>query len=82
MSAVSVTKKGQVTIPVTVRKALGIVAGSKVKFTSSGSGARLEVVRGRTPSRVEVGAGMLKYHGAPVALIEADPAKLLTKKRK
>ena len=34
--AVSVTSKGQVTIPKQVREALGITPGSKVEFTGSG----------------------------------------------
>lgn len=40
MAAVSVTSKGQVTIPKKVRQALGISAGSKVEFNLDGGGAR------------------------------------------
>ena len=38
-----VTRTGQVTIPVEVRRALGIHAGSDVEFQIEGSGARLLV---------------------------------------
>ena len=43
--AVSVTSKGQVTIPKRVRDALGITPGSKVEFDVAGGGARLKLVR-------------------------------------
>lgn len=36
-----VTRKGQVTIPLEVRRALGIAAGSEVGFQLDGDGARL-----------------------------------------
>lgn len=36
-----VTQKGQVTIPLAVRDALGIRAGSDVRFELDGDGARL-----------------------------------------
>ncbi|MDP9136358.1 MAG: AbrB/MazE/SpoVT family DNA-binding domain-containing protein [Actinomycetota bacterium] len=38
-----VTQKGQVTIPLEVRKALGIRPGSDVRFEVDGDGARLKV---------------------------------------
>jgi antitoxin PrlF len=38
-----VTQKGQVTIPLEVRRALGIRAGSDVEFQIDGHGARLVV---------------------------------------
>ena len=44
MAAVSVTSKGQVTIPKRVRQALGITPGSKVQFDVDGGGARLTLV--------------------------------------
>ncbi len=38
-----VTQKGQVTIPLEVRRALGIRPGSDVRFEVDGDGARLKV---------------------------------------
>jgi AbrB family looped-hinge helix DNA binding protein len=38
-----VTQKGQVTIPLEVRRALGIRPGSNVRFEVDGDGARLKV---------------------------------------
>lgn len=61
--AVSVTSKGQVTIPKRVRDALGITPGSEVDFTVAGGGARLKLVRKHAPSRIEDSAAILKYKG-------------------
>jgi antitoxin PrlF len=61
--AVSVTSKGQVTIPKRVREALGITPGSKVEFDVVGGGARLKLVKRHTSSRVEEGAAILDYRG-------------------
>lgn len=47
-----VTQKGQVTIPLPVRRALGIQAGSDVEFELDGAGARLVVDRERTADEV------------------------------
>lgn len=61
--AVSVTSKGQVTIPKRVRDALGITPGSKVDFIITGDSARLKLFRTHPPSRIEDGAVILKYKG-------------------
>ena len=61
--AVSVTSKGQVTIPKRVRDALGITAGSKVEFDVAGGGARLKLVKRHAASRIEDGAAILNYKG-------------------
>src|SRR5260370_5188135 len=61
--AVSVTSKGQVTIPKRVRDALGITPGSKVEFDVAGGGARLKLVKRHATSRIEDGAGILGYNG-------------------
>ena len=61
--AVSVTSKGQVTIPKRVREALGITPGSKVEFDVTGGGARLKLVKKHVSSRIEEGAAILDYKG-------------------
>jgi len=48
-----VTQKGQVTIPLEVRRALGIQPGSDVEFELDGSGARLVVDSGRAQEEIE-----------------------------
>jgi antitoxin PrlF len=47
-----VTQKGQVTIPLEVRKALGIQAGSDVRFQLDDDGARLVVDGQRAASEI------------------------------
>ena len=74
MDGVSVTSKGQVTIPKKVRTALGITTGTKVAFETEGSTARLKVVRTRKASRVEDGPKILSYKGKAVTLEEMDEA--------
>ncbi len=45
MSMSNVTQKGQVTIPAEMRKALGLKAGSKVRFKRQGRRVSLEAVQ-------------------------------------
>ena len=47
-----VTQKGQVTIPLEIRRALGIRTGSDVEFELDGRGARLLVDRGRAAREI------------------------------
>jgi AbrB family looped-hinge helix DNA binding protein len=68
MGTVSVTSKGQVTIPKRVRKALGITPGSKVEFNVDGGGARLTLVKGHATSRIEDGPAILNYKGPRVPI--------------
>jgi AbrB family looped-hinge helix DNA binding protein len=51
-----VTSKGQVTIPLAVRRALGIGPGSEVEFELDELGARL--VRGETASGLKIARRM------------------------
>jgi len=82
MGTVSVTSKGQVTIPKRVRQTLGITPGSKVDFKVAGAGARLKVVRKNAPSRPQDGPNILNYKGPMIPVEEMDPARLLAKKRR
>lgn len=47
-----VTQKGQVTIPLEVRRALGIQAGTEVAFEVEARGARLVVAPGRVAAEI------------------------------
>jgi AbrB family looped-hinge helix DNA binding protein len=47
LTGVRVTRKGQVTIPLPIRRALGIEAGSEVSFELEGDGARLVAANGQ-----------------------------------
>jgi len=68
--AVSVTSKGQVTIPKRVREALGITPGSKVEFDIAGGGARLKLIKKHRSSRIEEGAAILHYEGPRIPIDE------------
>jgi antitoxin PrlF len=52
LTAVRVTQKGQVTIPLEIRKALGIHAGSDVQFQLDEHGARLVVDKQRVTREI------------------------------
>jgi AbrB family looped-hinge helix DNA binding protein len=65
---VSVTSKGQVTIPKRVRQALGITPGSKVEFDLEGGGARLKLIKSRAASRIEDGPAILNYQGPRIPI--------------
>ena len=74
MREVSVTSKGQVTIPKDMRDALGITAGMRVKIMAVGSCAQITVSRKRKPSRVEDGPKICDYHGPTLTLEDMDRA--------
>ncbi|MGH8274409.1 MAG: AbrB/MazE/SpoVT family DNA-binding domain-containing protein, partial [Gammaproteobacteria bacterium] len=63
MPEVSVTSKGQVTIPKRIRDELGIAAGSKLDFELAGGGARMRLVGKPARSRIEDGPSILEYSG-------------------
>jgi AbrB family looped-hinge helix DNA binding protein len=81
MGAVSVTSKGQVTIPVDVRRALGIEPGTKVTFTAKNGVAQLQVEKQRRHASVAEGAGMISTRGKKRSLIAFDAASLLGRKK-
>src|SRR4029450_9945457 len=66
--AVSVTSKGQVTIPKRIRDALGITPGSKVEFDVAGGGARLKLVKRHASSRIDEAAAILDYRGPRIGV--------------
>lgn len=68
MSGVSVTSKGQVTIPKRIRDELGIAPGSKVEFELAGSTARMRLVGRPARSRVEDGPAILNYSGPRIPI--------------
>jgi len=75
MDELSVSSKGQVTIPKRVRQALGIRSGTKVRFTLIGDRVELAVVS--TPAVVpSSGFGMIKSKRPSVA-VDFDVASLI-----
>jgi AbrB family looped-hinge helix DNA binding protein len=80
MAASTVTSKGQVTIPMTVRRALGIRQGSKVAFTVDNGKVELRVVH-RPPESIASGFGMLDARGKHLPE-DFDAAELLLRARR
>ncbi len=69
-----VTQKGQVTIPLEVRRALGITPGSDVGFELDGQGARLVVDRDRAAREIE------RLRGAGDVELTTDEILALTRR--
>lgn len=77
MAAVSVTTKGQVTIPVEVRNALGIRPGTQLAISAKNGVGRIEVVKLKSHATLLEGAGMLKVKGKARSLKDFDAAAML-----
>ena len=75
MEGSTVTSKGQVTIPMKIRRALGIRQGSKVAFAQNNGKIELHVVH-RAPEAVVSGFGMLDARGKRLPA-DFDAASLL-----
>jgi AbrB family looped-hinge helix DNA binding protein len=60
MSTVTVSDKGQVVIPATIRRRLGIAPGSKLDFELEGDSIRVRLRKTVPPSRAEDGYGLLR----------------------
>ena len=73
MPTATVTSKGQITIPVKVRKALGLKPGARVDFYEVEPGEF--VLRAKTGSIMEM-RGCLAYAGPPMTIEEMHEAIL------
>lgn len=71
MAAATVTSKGQITIPVEVRQALGLRPGSRVAFVATGTGSYELVLETRTIKALK---GVLAKPSAPVSLEQMEKA--------
>jgi len=76
MRASAMTKKGQVTIPVAIRKRLGLREGDRVAFVEEGEKVQLRVVR----NDVTAIFGLVKSKkGVSLAKMEAAIRKHVTR---
>jgi len=73
LTGMRVTQKGQVTIPLEVRRALGIEPGSDVDFEVDGHGARLVVDRERAADEID------RMRGAGEGVMTTDEILALTR---
>lgn len=71
MVAATMTSKGQITIPVAVRKRLRLKVGSKIDFVENEAGET--VIRAKTGDIREL-YGFIKYDGPPVSIEEMNEA--------
>ena len=74
METTTVTSKGQVTIPKTIRQKLGIRKGTRIEFILVGDRVELRIQRPVPPIK-ESGFGLLKSRRPPVPA-DFDPARL------
>jgi AbrB family looped-hinge helix DNA binding protein len=84
MTAVTLSSKGQLVLPVEIRQRFGLTAGSRLDLLEEADGIRL-VVQGAAPlATVDSGFGMLKVpsSGRPRRLDRFDPAGLLARQDK
>jgi AbrB family looped-hinge helix DNA binding protein len=70
MSAVLISTKGQIVLPVAVRKALGLKPGMRVEVKLDGKGARLTPAPAKKTTTLEEIQALLDYSG-PVVPISA-----------
>lgn len=73
MPTATVTSKGQITIPVQVRKALGLTPGTRIDFYETEDG--VYALRPKTGSIMDM-RGCLAHAGPPVTIEEMDEAIL------
>ncbi len=76
MTMVTVSDKGQVVIPVEIRRTLGIHPGCQLDFVLEGQVIRAQVKRTFAAASVEAGFGMLKAK-APTKSSKASPQRRL-----
>ncbi|MBV6416480.1 MAG: hypothetical protein CMLOHMNK_01059 [Steroidobacteraceae bacterium] len=70
MSAATITSKGQITLPKSVRDRLGLQSGDRVEFVATGSGFMMfPVTRELTELK-----GMLARPGRPVSIEDMNRA--------
>ena len=69
MATATITSKGQVTIPVEVRKKMGLKAGDRVHFVESTNGDFLLKAK---KGSIEELRGMIKWKGKPLSIREMN----------
>jgi antitoxin PrlF len=70
MSAVLVSTKGQIVLPVEVRKALGLKPGMRVNVEVDGKGARITPAPAKKTVKLEDIQALLKYAGPAIAVAD------------
>ena len=68
MSAVLISTKGQIVLPVAVRKALGLAPGMRVNVKVSGKSAHITPAPAKKTASLKEIQALLKYNGPKVAI--------------
>lgn len=78
-TVVLVSSKGQIVLPVAVRRRLGLGAGAQVEVLEEADGIKLRVVRPVAAADLTGMAGLVKApaRGVPRRLADFDPASTL-----
>ncbi len=81
MQTVTVSEKGQVVIPVAIRRSLGIKPGTELGFVLEGASIRISLRAPVPTSQIEGGYGMLhaKATRSPRHLQDFDAAQAMRK---
>ena len=69
MASAAITSKGQITIPIEVRKKLGLKPGDRVRFVEGENGEF--ILKPKTGSLMDL-KGMFKWSGKPVTIEEMN----------
>ena len=79
MTTMTVSSKGQVVLPASIRKRLGLVAGSQLQVFDEPDGLRLTVARPVKTGEIAACAGMAiaPRTGQPRRLADFDAASIL-----
>ena len=82
MAAVTLSEKGQIVIPLDIRKRYDLTPGTQVEFVDEGGAIRLLIRRRVEPSDPAAGYGLVRAKArddksSPRRLSEFDPASLL-----
>jgi AbrB family looped-hinge helix DNA binding protein len=83
MTTMTVSSKGQVVLPTSIRKRLGLVAGSQLQVFDEVDGIRLVVARPIKATNIAACAGMVvaPRSGKPRQLSEFDASSVLRRSR-
>lgn len=69
MATAAITSKGQITIPIEIRKKLGLKPGDRVRFVEGENGEF--ILKPKTGSIMEL-KGFVKWKGKPVTIEEMN----------
>lgn len=84
MQTLTVSSKGQIVLPVQMRRRLGLGTGAQLSVVEESDGVRLRVVRSVRKTAVADLAGMIKLRsrGKPRRLADFDASTLVAKRER